>query len=413
MTTRSPSRRHRIPALIRLLLSGTRRWLYRSYRLLRSPSQWNLLGAIAVWVVLAIGAFTALGWLWGSGPYSSWQRVFTNWSGNELRGEPLELVKVSLTTIGGIGAVGYLVIKYRERAAIERNEVDAKLLSAVQQLGSDSSQVRIAGVYALADVADTYGSSYHQRVVDILCGYLRTERGHWEPGGADDPQAVKTEANPKPRYVTTDGPVESTILGMLARHLRKSRTDTDSRRQGEQEVEQEVADDQLWCDCKIDLHGAHLTERVRLDRITCRWVNAHGVRFDDYLSMISSTFTESVSFYGATFSGEVRFSRSRFQKFANFNKATFKNYAIFAGASFEGDARFRGIRYEESGYGKFSGARFNIGYWHTDPPIFSVSTPGKSVAELPDGAGWADFSDETPRNIDDPEIWNREDHASS
>lgn len=74
MTTRSPSRRHRIPALIRSLLSGTRRrWLHRSYCLLRSPSQWNLFGTIAVWVILAIGAFTTLGWLWGSGPYSSWQ----------------------------------------------------------------------------------------------------------------------------------------------------------------------------------------------------------------------------------------------------------------------------------------------------------------------------------------------------
>lgn len=383
--------------------------MHRSYCLLRSPSQWNLFGTIAVWVILAIGAFTTLGWLWGSGPYSSWQRVFTNWSGNELRGEPLELVKVSLTTIGGIGAVGYLVIKYRERAAIERNEVDAKLLSAVQQLGSDSSQVRIAGVYALADVADTYGSPYHQRVVDILCGYLRAERGHWEPTEAADPQTIKTEADPNPRYVTTDGPVESTILGMLARHLRKARTDSDSRRQ----VKQEVADDQLWCDCKIDLHGAHFSERVYLDKITCRWLDAHDVHFGDYLSMISSTFTESVSFYGTTFSGEVRFSCSRFQKFANFNKATFKNYTIFAGASFEGDARFRDIRYEESGHGYFSGARFNIGYWHADPPIFSVSTPGKSVAELPDGAGWADFSGETPRNIDDPETWNRENHASS
>ena len=383
--------------------------MHRSYCLLRSPSRWNLFGTIAVWVILAIGAFTTLGWLWGSGPYSSWQRVFTNWSGNELRGEPLELVKVSLTTIGGIGAVGYLVIKYRERAAIERNEVDAKLLSAVQQLGSDSSQVRIAGVYALADVADTYGSPYHQRVVDILCGYLRAERGHWEPTEAADPQTIKTEADSNPRYVTTDGPVESTILGMLARHLRKARTDSDSRRQ----VKQEVADDQLWCDCKIDLHGAHFSERVYLDKITCRWLDAHDVHFGDHLSMISSTFTESVSFYGTTFSGEVRFSWSRFQKFANFNKATFKNYTIFAGASFEGDARFRDIRYEESGYGYFKGARFNIGYWHTDPPIFLVSTPGKSVAELPDGAGWADFSDETPRNIDDPETWNRENHASS
>lgn len=132
------------------------------------PRRWGLLGTIVFWVILAIAAFTVLGWMWGSGPYFSLHRIFVNWVGGELRAEPFERIKVSLTMIGGIGAVGYLVIKYRERAGVEHNEADVKLLSAVQQLGSDSPQVRIAGVYSLADLADTYGSSYHQRVVNIL-----------------------------------------------------------------------------------------------------------------------------------------------------------------------------------------------------------------------------------------------------
>ena len=78
----------------------------------------------------------------------------------------LDRIKVTLTALGGVGAVGYLVIKYRERAALERGEADEKLVRAVQQLGDASPQVRIAGVYALADVADTYEGPYHQRVVE-------------------------------------------------------------------------------------------------------------------------------------------------------------------------------------------------------------------------------------------------------
>lgn len=126
-----------------------------------------------------------------------------------------------LTTIGGIGGTGYLVIKYRERASAERAEAEEKLLSAVQQLGSESLQVRIAGVYALADVADTYRGDYRQRVVNILCGYLRTWRGTWET--VADVEGDADESATKKVYVSHDGAVESTVLEVLSRHLRKRR----------------------------------------------------------------------------------------------------------------------------------------------------------------------------------------------
>lgn len=401
-----------IPTLIRRSLSKIKGWLHMPRRLLQQSGQWGLFWTIVTWVGLAIVVFTLLGWLWGNGSYLSWHRLFTNWAGNEPRDKPFELVKVSLTTIGGIGAVSYLVIKYRERASAERNEADAKLLSAVQQLGSDSPQVRIAGVYALTDVADTYRNYYRQRVVDILCGYLRTERGHWEPVRKfTDAQTVnaETETECDSRYVTTDGPVESTILGVLARHLRKARTDPRTNRQ----IKQEVADDQLWCDCEIDLHDTHFTERVIFADITCRRLDAHGVYFDNYVSMASSMFTESASFGRAVFSREAWFSNSIFRNFANFNEVTFKNYATFKRVLFMGDARFRGIRCERRGNINFGGARFNVNYWHTDPPIFVAAVPTDPIINLPEGAGWADFSSETPRNIDDPGEWCRANRSSN
>lgn len=367
------------------------------------PRRWGLLGAIVFWVILAIAAFTALGWMWGSGPYLSLHRIFVNWVGGELRTEPFERIKVSLTMIGGIGAVGYLVIKYRERAGVEHNEADVKLLSAVQQLGSDSPQVRIAGVYSLADLADTYGSSYHQRVVNILCGYLRVERGCWNSLDGTEVRSHEVKDTSELYYTTNDGPVESTILNVLARHLRKGRVDSHPCLQ----VKQDVADDQLWCDCEIDLHGVHFTERVHLWGITCRWLNASGAQFHNYLNLGMSTFVESASFHGALFSDEAWFKGARFRAFANFNKATFRGYVTFSRALFAGDARFRGIKFERGGSGNFGGARFNVEYWHTDPPIFLVEPPSEFILELPSGVSWADFSSEPALEIDEPEVWCR------
>ena len=369
-----------------------------------SPRRWRLFATIVVWVILAIVAFTVLGWMWGSGSYLSLRRIFVNWVGDELRTEPFERIKVSLTMIGGIGAVGYLVIKYRERAGVEHNEANARLLSAVQQLGSDSPQVRIAGVYSLADLADTYGSSYHQRVVDILCGYLRVERGCWNSSDGAEVRSREVKEVSEAYYTTNDGPVESTILNVLARHLRKERIDSYSCRQ----VKQDVADDQLWCDCEIDLHGVHFTERVHFGGITCRWLNASGAHFHNYLNLGMSTFIESASFHSALFYDDARFSGTRFQGFANFNKANFRGCATFSRAFFGGDTHFRGIKYEGGGCGIFGGARFNVAYWHTDPPIFLVEPPGEFVSELPSGAGWADFSGESALDVDEPEVWCRE-----
>ena len=262
---------------------------------------WPLFGVILVWVVLALVVFTVLGWLWGEGPLWSWQRWLTNWRGAGAGAGSLDLVKVSLTTIGGIGGTGYLVIKYRERASAERAERDAeqdraeqRLLSGVQQLGSGSPQVRIAGVYSLADVADTHRGEYRQRVVSILCGYLRTQRGEWRTivNEQDGPEQSSEEKV----YVSHDGAVESTVLEVLVRHLRKRREKTKHRGA----VTQLVEDDQLWCDCTIDLHDAVLTEIANFQGATFTNANFQGATFTN-VNFQDATFTNA-NFRDATFS---------------------------------------------------------------------------------------------------------------
>ena len=350
---------------------------------------WPLFGVILVWVVLALVVFTVLGWLWGEGPLWSWQRWLTNWRGAGVGAGSLDLVKVSLTTIGGIGGTGYLVIKYRERASAERAERDAeqnraeqRLLSGVQQLGSGSPQVRIAGVYSLADVADTHRGEYRQRVVSILCGYLRTQRGEWET--AVNEQEGLEQSSKEKVYVSHDGAVESTVLEVLVRHLRKRREKTKHR----EAVTQLVEDDQLWCDCTIDLHDAVLTEIADFRGATFTgYADFRGATFTGYANFRDATFTNDANFSGATFTNDANFWGATFTNDANFWDATFTNDANFWDATFTNGVYFWGATF--TGYANFSGATFT----RSAPP--RGLSPGRVDEDgLPYGARWADVDDE-------------------
>ena len=343
---------------------------------------WPLFGVILVWVVLALVVFTVLGWLWGEGPLWSWQRWLTNWRGAGAGAGPLDLVKVSLTTIGGIGGTGYLVIKYRERASAERADAEQRLLSGVQQLGSGSPQVRIAGVYSLADVADTYRGEYRQRVVSILCGYLRTQRGEWRTivNEQDRPEQSSEEKV----YVSHDGAVESTVLEVLVRHLRKRCEKTKHR---EAVVTQLVEDDQFWCDCTIDLHDAVLTEIA----------DFQGATFNHDANFWDATFNHDANFQGATFNHDANFLGATFTNDANFRGATFNRYANFWDATFNHDANFRGATFNHDA--NFRGATFTNA--HFQDATFTRSAPPKGLPPeqvdedgLPHGARWADADDE-------------------
>ena len=71
--------------------------------------RWPLFGKIVAWVVPAILAFGGIMcWLW------------------HLTSDPgksaASIAATSLTIVGGVGAVAYLVIKYQERRQAERDE---------------------------------------------------------------------------------------------------------------------------------------------------------------------------------------------------------------------------------------------------------------------------------------------------
>ena len=266
--------------------------LYIKKHLSRLP----LFAAICLWVTAAVILYTALNWMWGK------SGVLSGWTLNGETSGPLERIKSSLVIIGGIGGVGYLVIKYREqsgaesdRARLEENEADKKLADAVQQLGSESPQVRIAGVYALADVADTYGSEkygvdYNKRAVEIICGYLRTPR-------------------------SDDGAVESTILRVMTQHLR---SDTHSQKN-------------TWSKFKIDLHGANFIETVDLSETKVHSADFRECIFNKGALFRKTEFLEPTSFAGA------HFGRDGAEYNADFEGAKFTKDSDFSNCNLQGE----------------------------------------------------------------------------
>lgn len=363
----------------------------------------RLFVAIAIWVVLAIGAFLVA--TWWLGRVLPWQLKLDS----ETQAE--SIVKIALTLVGGVGAVAYLVIKYQERQQAGRDEerakreedrekdrlVNTKMQDAVDQLGSDRASTRIAGVYALTDVADTCGGGYRQRVVDILCGYLRSDRETYLLGADGKP------ATDQPRPGDADKAVESTIFSVMRDHLRKERRNDKT---GEPIVRQAVDDDQLWCDCAFDLHGATFHEAVDLtystfECVPCfrgtkfeRGADFGGATFTRRADFGGATFTRGAAFDGATFTRDANFRGTTFTRSADFHKATFTRGAVFDRAEFRASATFSGIqgqpsfRFEECKFNE----RFRDDYEWGPIPIL------KENYGLPAGAVWAEFPEEDDKD---------------
>ena len=372
----------------------------------------RLFVAIAIWVVLAIGAFLVA--TWWLGRVLPWQLKLDS----ETQAE--SIVKIALTLVGGVGAVAYLVIKYQEQQQAGRAEkrekdriVDTKMQDAINQLGSDKASTRIAGVYALADIADTYRGGYRQRVVDILCGYLRSDRETY-PLGEDGKPATGL-----PRSGDADKAVESTILSMFVAHLKKGPRDEN----GDVTLRQQVRNDQLWCDCSFDLHGATFHEDVRLIGTTFEHgLNFQGTKFERGASFSGAHFTGGASFSGAHFTGGASFSGAHFTGGADFLMAHFTGGADFGGADLDGanfsgahftgganfvmaefrtSAVFSGIQGQPSF--RFEECKFNKifrGAYEWGPIPIPEDNDG-----LPAGAVWKDFLEEALKDKDFLELW--------
>jgi hypothetical protein len=122
-----------------------------------------------------------------------------------------DAIKLTLAILTLIGAVLAGVYAYRKQRIAESdahradaNQFADRYTTVAGQLGHDKAAVRLAGVYALARLADDW-EEQRQVCIDVLCAYLRLP---YQPG----PDASG--------YKEGEREVRLTILGLIRDHLR-------------------------------------------------------------------------------------------------------------------------------------------------------------------------------------------------
>ncbi|TMR11311.1 pentapeptide repeat-containing protein [Nonomuraea turkmeniaca] len=233
--------------------------------------------------------------------------------------EVLENVKISLAVLAGIGGLVALVVAYRRQRITEagENREQAKLYAerfdkASDKLGHDSAAVRLAGVHALASLADDWAGG-RQMCIDVLYAYLRM---HPDP----EPDAT---AHIGGRAM---GEVRATILRLIGIHLKDTAPVP-------------------WHGADLDFTGVTFT--TDLDFTDAVLSGGHvrftGAKFaGGHVRFVRAKFAGSLVFFdGAEFSGgEVDFSEAEFSGGqATFADAEFSGGTVdLSGAKFTGGA---------------------------------------------------------------------------
>jgi hypothetical protein len=89
--------------------------------------------------------------------------------------------------------------------------LNERFAAAAEQLGSDKPAVRLAGVYAMAGLADDWEEN-RQVCVDVLCAYLRMPYKPDPGSDAPEPQRLAFQASREVRH---------TVIRVLTAHLKK------------------------------------------------------------------------------------------------------------------------------------------------------------------------------------------------
>jgi uncharacterized protein YjbI with pentapeptide repeats len=238
--------------------------------------------------------------------------------------------------------------------------MNERFATAAEQLGSDKPAVRLAGVYAMAGLADDWKEN-RQTCVDVLCAYLRMP---YEPDPGQDapePQRLAFQAIREVRH---------TVIRVITAHLRE--------------------------DAAVSWQGLNF--------------DFTGVVFDGGDFSSAQFPGGEVSFSDAEFSGgEVSFSDVQFSGAkVDFNRAQFSGGTVdFIVAQFSGGtvhfsrARFSGGEVD-FGFAEFSGsgvdfsrAEFSDGTVNFNEAEFSASRVDFSGAQLSGaqvGFGGVEFS---------------------
>jgi uncharacterized protein YjbI with pentapeptide repeats len=235
----------------------------------------------------------------------------------------IDVLKVALTAVAGIGGVVALVVAYRRQNDIEQGRFVERFGAAASQLGHPDPAVRIAGVYAMAGVADESSTAHRrQQCIDVLCGYLRLP---YDPQYGSSHHTEMTTAIKHFRPETTQ----------FAR-IEEEHTDRRAVRQNDREVRQTI----------VRVIASHLQSGAEND-----WSNHDfdfkAVTFED-AAFDGCVFSGALTrFGGAKFSGSTTFQRTRFHSpQTDFECSVFDGALKFDGSRFAGPTSFRNASFK-------------------------------------------------------------------
>ncbi|GAA3985022.1 pentapeptide repeat-containing protein [Thermobifida alba] len=251
----------------------------------------------------------------------------------------------AFAVVAGLGAVAALVISYRRQRLTEKAEerentrlFTERFEGASEKLGSEHAAVRLAGVHALAHLADDAPTQQlRQMCIDVLCAYLRMPYDP-EPGPLPEDATDEQRAEHQKRSLEFAAfrEVRHTIIRTITTRLREDAPVS-------------------WQGCDFDFTGTVFDggdfTRAHFTTGTVDFTRAHFT-------------TGVVDFSGAEFSGgTVDFTRAKFTgSTVNFVGAQFTGSTVnFFGAEFTGGTvNFVGAQFT-GGTVNFTDAKFTDG----------------------------------------------------
>jgi uncharacterized protein YjbI with pentapeptide repeats len=229
-----------------------------------------------------------------------------------------QTTQLVLTLVGGIGAAILVVVAYRRQRDLELARFDERFAAAAAQLGAGTAAERLAGVYAMAALADVW-EIHRQQCIDVLCGYLRlpydpssgllktvVSEHTWPVGGGGTGKEIRTY-----EQLPNDREVRLTIIKVITSHL--------------------------WRNSSVSWQGHDLNfTGATFDGGDFSHANFSGghVNFD------GARFVGSINFFGAKFSGSlVSFLGVKFSASITFGSTELSSgHVLFSGATFLGGA---------------------------------------------------------------------------
>jgi hypothetical protein len=173
---------------------------------------WHIGAALAVGFAAAVLGLAGLTWL-------TWvllHRPKIPHTGTISLHDTVSVLQLVFASVAGAGALVALIVAYRRQkiaeadSAHDRTRVFNERFTAIAaQLGDDKPAVRLAGVHAMAGLADDWKQN-RQTCVDVLCAYLRLPYDP-DPGDADPAERIAYQANREVRH---------TVIRLIGTHLR-------------------------------------------------------------------------------------------------------------------------------------------------------------------------------------------------